>query len=135
MSKSIFIIIFSSLIIFSLQVEHCLEASDNACVACEDGYYLSNNECKDGYLKPVFHDCKETKDGVTCEACHNGYFFSKNNECVNTQNCLKSKKRFSSCEECEENFFLSKNGLFCSTSPNCVYGDRETGVCTECEIV
>ena len=134
MSKSIFMIIFSSLIIFSLQVEHCLETSDNACVACEDGYYLSNNECKDGYLKPVFHDCKETKDGVTCEACHIGYFFSKNHECVNTQFCQKSKKRFSSCEECEENYYLSANGLFCSSSPNCAYGDRETGVCIECEI-
>jgi len=134
MSKSIFMIIFSSLIIFTLQVEHCLETSDNACIACEVGYYLSNNECKDGYLKPAFHDCKETKDGVTCSACHNGFFFSKNNECVDTRNCLKSKKRFSSCEECEENFYLSKNDLFCSSSPNCVYGDRETGLCTECEI-
>lgn len=91
MSKSLFVIILSSVIIFSLQTEHCLETSDNACIACEDGYYLSNNECKDGYLKPVFHDCKETKDGVTCEACHIGYFFSKNHECVNTQFCQKSK--------------------------------------------
>lgn len=24
--------------------------------------------------------------------------------------------------------------MFCSSSPNCVYGDREAGVCTECEI-
>ena len=49
------------------------------------------------------------------------------------KNCKKSEKRLSFCEECDEDFYLLSNGLFCSSSQNCVYGDRETGECTDCE--
>ena len=130
------IFIMSALIIYSFQSDHCLESSNNICISCEMGYYLdksSNNECKDSYLAPIFHNCQETEDGIYCSICNEGYFFSKNGECVNTRNCKKSQKRLSFCEECDEGFFLSNNGLFCSSSPNCIYGDRETGKCTDCQ--
>lgn len=135
MRKS-FLVILSALIIYSSQVDHCLESKDDICISCEMGYYLdksSGNECKDSYLIPIFHNCKESEDGETCAACNEDYFFALNGECVNTKNCKKSQKRFSFCEECEEGFYLLKNGLFCSSSPNCFYGDRETGECTDCE--
>lgn len=134
MSKSfLFIILLSSLIFYSIQVDHCLETSGGICISCELGYYLSNNLCKDAYLTPAFHNCKETNNGISCTACNDGYFFSKNGECVNTQNCKKSHKRLSFCEECDEGFYLSSNGLFCSSSPNCIYGDIETGKCLDCK--
>ena len=135
MSK-IFIFILLALILNSFQNDHCLEKEDELCISCEMGYYLdksSDNECKDSYLVPVFHNCNETEDGISCSACNDGYYFAKNGECVNTKNCKKSQKRLSFCEECDEDFYLLSNGLFCSSSQNCVYGDRETGECTDCE--
>ena len=133
MPKILFFLILSSLIINSFQINHCLEESNGICNTCELGYYLTNNICIDSFLSTVFHNCKESKDGLSCSTCEDGYFFSKNGECVNTQNCQLSQKRLSYCEKCDEGFYLSKNGLFCSSSQNCIYGDRETGKCTDCQ--
>lgn len=108
MSKSIFVIIFSSLIIFTLQLEHCLETSDNACIACEVGYYLSNNECKDGYLKPAFHDCKETQDGVTCSACHNAFFSQKIMNMLILEIVLNQKKDSHHVKNVKKILFIKK---------------------------
>ena len=136
MSKFL-LLILSTLIINSIQADHCLEKDDDdVCISCELGYYLdksSDNECKDSYLVPVFHNCNETEDGETCASCNEGYFFAKNGECVNTENCKKSQKRLSFCEECDDGFYLLSNGLFCASTKHCIYGDRETGKCTNCE--
>ena len=122
MSKNI-IIIFSALVILTLQDDHCLQKSKDVCILCNMGYYLdksAENVCKSSFLVPKFHNCNETEDGTSCKICNEGYFLTKDGECVNTKNCKKSKKRVSFCDECEEGFYLLKNGLFCSTTKNCI---------------
>ena len=87
MSK-IFIFVSLALILNSIQNAHCQEKKDELCISCEIGYYLdksSENECKNSYLVPIFHNCNETEDGISCSTCNNGYYFAQNGECVNTK--------------------------------------------------
>ena len=134
MSKSFYLII-SLLIVYSIQDDHCIKKEDDLCLSCELGYYLDKslgNKCLDSYFATHFHNCNETEDGLSCSVCDDGFFLAKNNECVNTKNCKKSKKRNALCAECNEGFYLLDDGLFCSSTKHCAFGDRETAKCNEC---
>ncbi len=77
--------------------------------------------------------CKETEDGKTCSKCENKYYPDSENNCVDTNFCLKGNTETFTCEECEEDYYLTKVGNVCVFTENCDKGDKDTGMCESCE--
>ena len=112
-------------------IEKCFESSFNICKKCDKGFYLikKENKCKEQI--DIFDLCQQTLDGEIYEICDDGFFFDNNGFCVNINFCEK-RKNFEKCEKCIEGFFLSKEENSCTNTENCKNGDKEIGICTEC---
>ena len=65
-------------------IANCKTYSGKSCTACNDGYYLSNNQCK---ARTTVSNCatyETTKD--ECKTCNQGYKLSSN-KCVSDFDC------------------------------------------------
>ena len=70
-------------------------------------------------------------DSKTCSVCDNDYYFDENGKCIEVNYCNKGSKY--KCEECKNNFYLTSHKDACTNTENCLYGDKDLGICTECE--
>lgn len=83
--------------------DHCAKkGSDKKCISCEDGYELSNGECKE---KPKL--CSNYSNG-SCKSCISGYYL-KNGECLK-ESSLCSYYSNGSCQSCISGYYLSNYG-------------------------
>ena len=63
---------------------NCKTVSGGICIACNDGYYLSNNQCK---ARTTVANCATySPTADKCESCASGYTL-KNNTCTFKDNC------------------------------------------------
>ena len=114
------------------KTKNCYESIFGVCNICNSGFYLDkkNSECKEKY--GIFNFCKQTIDGKTCDTCDEGAYLDQDGNCVGTQFCLKSTE--GKCEECNSGYYLSANNNFCVNTQNCYYGDKDIGICLDCNM-
>ena len=114
------------------KIKNCYESMFGNCLSCIEGYYLNKKEnvCKQKYGNFTF--CKETIDGQNCDICNSGYYFDENGICVQSNYCSKSNN--GKCEKCLKDFYLSSNNNYCVNTDNCYIGDKDTGLCLECNM-
>jgi len=114
------------------KTENCYESIFGICNTCNSGFYLDkkNSECKEKY--GIFNFCKQTIDGKTCDTCDEGAYLDQEGNCVGTQFCLKSEE--GKCKECNSGYYLSANNNFCVNTENCYYGDKDFGICLDCNM-
>lgn len=114
------------------KTKNCYESIFGVCNTCNSGFYLDkkNSECKEKY--GIFNFCKQTIDGKTCDTCDDGAYLDQEGNCVGTQFCLKSTE--GKCEKCNSGYYLSANNNFCVNTQNCYYGDKDIGICLDCNM-
>ena len=110
---------------------NCYESSYGICTKCSNSYYLdkSKDECLPKNSSWI--NCQQTLDGINCDICEDNSYLNKEGKCLNIKYCSK-EDQFSRCKECEEGYFLANYGNCCSKEPNCYYGDKDLGICTQC---
>lgn len=114
------------------KIENCFESMFGKCLSCIKGFYLDKKENKCKEKNDKFMLCKQTIDGENCDICDSGNYFDEKGNCVQTNFCSKSKN--GRCEECIEGYYLSSNNNNCVNSNNCYIGDKDTGLCIECNM-
>ena len=115
-----------------IKTENCAESSYGVCTLCKNGYYLDkkNEICVE--RNEQFLNCLETIDGKVCEKCEKGYYFTEDEKkyCVEVNYCKKGLN--DTCDECIENHYLAYENKSCVFDKNCLNGDKDTGLCTNC---
>ena len=76
-------------------------------------------------------NCILSNKGI-CLICENGFYLSEDNQCSNTNFCLKTQKENSNCLICKPGYILTNNDE-CTFSKNCLKADPKTSICIECE--
>jgi hypothetical protein len=114
------------------KTKNCYESIFGVCHSCNSGFFLDkrDSECKE--KNGIFAFCKQTLDGKTCDLCDDGAHLDSNNNCVNTRFCEKSTD--GKCEECYHGYHLSANNNCCVSTENCYYGDKDIGICLDCNM-
>ena len=112
------------------KIKNCFSSKKGVCTKCIDWYYLDRKEqkCKEQY--GIFFYCKESFDGKKCDICNDDYYMDPNNICVGTNFCLRGTEGL--CEKCIEGYSLTKNSNYCTSTKNCLYGDKDFGICYSC---
>ena len=110
--------------------QNCYESTFGNCIKCEEGFYYDKKEDKCKEKNGIFNNCKKTTDGKSCDICDTGSYFDEEGICVQTKFCEKSID--ATCSKCKEGYILSSNGNNCVNSDNCYIGDKDTGLCIEC---
>ena len=79
-----------------------------------------------------FTNCKLSIDSITCEECSNNYYFDEDkNHCISINYCSESDSNYT-CTKCIENYYFTISNNVCTNSQNCLYGDKDLGICTIC---
>ena len=112
-----------------IKTEKCYESVYGNCISCIHGYYLNKKENKCIKKDDKFENCKETLDGENCEICNLDYYFDDNGICSYSNYCSEYKNK--KCAKCKNGYFLTKDNS-CSSSENCFYADKDTGLCITC---
>ena len=113
-------------------VENCYESTFGICRSCINKYYLDIKEEKCKPQNQKFQFCKITIDGENCDTCKDGYYFDENNNCIESNFCSKSINYYS-CEKCIDGYYLTTFRTSCMSTPNCYEGNKDIGICTNCE--
>ena len=75
-----------------IENDNCLESLFGVCTTCIEGYYLDKILEKCIKIENSFFNCKQTIDQKTCAQCYDYFYFSEDGQCVNTLKCSESKK-------------------------------------------
>ena len=115
-----------------ITTNNCHESLNGNCIKCSLSYYLdkSVDECK--MKNDTLISCQETLDGITCDKCDDDAYFDDEGICIGVKYCSKGAP-FVKCKKCYEGYYLSDYGNCCSKEPNCYYGDKDLGICTQCK--
>ena len=113
------------------KIENCFSSKNGICQRCIDWYYLDRKEekCKSQYN--IFFYCKESYDGTKCDICNDDYYLINQNTCVGTNYCSEGTQGL--CEKCISGYYLSKENNYCVSTQNCLYGDKDFGICYSCK--
>ena len=114
--------------------KNCEESIFGICSKCQFGYYLDkiDNQCKSQKDKEKLIHCAESLNGENCDICDDNFFFDENGVCIYNNYCLVENEN-NKCEKCADNYFLSEKDSTCTKEPNCLYGDRTSGMCISCK--
>ena len=114
-----------------IKTQYCHEASYGVCTKCSMSNYLdkSVDECKMKTSDWLY--CQQTVDGINCDLCDDDAYFDDEGKCIAVNYCAKGAA-YAKCEKCKENYYLSKYGNTCTKESNCNYGDKDLGICTQC---
>lgn len=110
----------------------CSETKLGECVKCKYGHYIdkSDNKCK--VQEGKLDNCELSKDGITCDICRENFHFNKEKECLRVRYCEKVNNYYK-CLYCADGYYLIDNENVCTPEENCIKGDRDFGICTECK--
>ena len=111
--------------------EHCHESLFGVCTKCSNSYYLDKSKDKCLPKNETWINCELTLDGKTCAKCEDDSYFDDEGNCIGVKYCSKGAP-FVKCKQCKEGYYLAKYGNCCSKEPNCDYGDKDLGICTQC---
>ena len=111
--------------------DNCEESSFGICRKCTFGYYLDKKEQKCLKQEGVFINCRESLDSKTCDVCDDDNYFDGEGICCGTNYC-EEKGEYSKCKKCINGYYLSSYGDCCTQDKNCYYGNKDLGICTEC---
>ena len=113
------------------KTENCTKSSFGVCKQCINGYYLDQKEkvCKKQNEK--FDNCLVV-DGEKCSKCQDDYYFDKDGNCVEVNFCDK-KGNNGKCEKCIEEYYITEIENICTTTNNCYYGNKHSGICEICK--
>ena len=114
-----------------ININNCFKSSFGICSKCINGYYLDkkDNKCKE--QNDILEHCQITIDGKICDICDDNYYFDEEKKCIRINYCLKEDK-YNKCEKCSEGYFLSESRDSCTNEKNCLYGDKDIGICNLC---
>ena len=115
-----------------IKTENCHEASYGVCTKCSMSYYLDKSVDKCQMKNSDWIYCQQTLDGQNCDLCDDDAYFDDEGKCVAVKYCSKGAQ-YAKCEKCKSNYYLSKYGNCCSKEPNCYLGDKDLGICTQCD--
>ena len=115
-----------------ISIENCYESIFGSCIKCNYGFYLNKKEGKCYKQKGILLNCKETLNNKTCEICEDNYYLDELGMCCSIKYC-QEKGDYYQCLKCIKGYFLSKNEDSCTREENCLYGDKDLGLCTMCE--
>ena len=114
------------------KTENCFESIFGKCSSCNSGFYLNLKEDKCIERNGIFTFCKQTIDGQNCDKCDSGSYIDGKGICVNTKFCAKSTD--GKCEECNSEYYFSANNNVCVNTKNCYWGDKDIGICLNCNM-
>ncbi|KAL7722745.1 Serine-threonine protein kinase [Entamoeba marina] len=103
--------------------DNCADSIDTSCTRCDDGFYLTNNQCKE--CPTNCNLCSST----ACYQCADPYILSTDQQkCVDCSNSAEEE-----CGYCQTGkYFNSSTGTCVSCSDNCVLCTNQT-MCYQCE--
>ena len=115
-----------------IKTNNCHESSNGVCTKCSLSYYLDKSieECK--IKNDTLINCQETIDGINCDKCDDNSYLDDNNKCIGVNYC-SIEAPFVKCKKCREGYYLAEYGNCCSKEPNCNFGDKDLGICTQCK--
>ena len=115
-----------------ITTNNCHESLNGVCTKCRLSYYLdkSKEECK--IKNDTMINCQQTIDGVNCDICDENSYFDDEGKCIGVKYC-SIEAPFVKCKKCNEGYYLAEYGNCCSKEPNCNYGDKDLGICTQCK--
>ncbi len=104
-------------------VPNCKIVSGNTCMACNDGYYLSNGKC---IARPTISNCA-SYSGASCVSCNSGYYLSGGYCYAHSHiaNCASMSTTSDTCLSCYSGYTLKNN--VCSKSINCTGAFMQVG--------
>ena len=111
--------------------EKCFESTFGICQRCSQGYYLDKKEQKCLKQEGVFEHCKESIDSRTCDVCDEDYYFDGEGVCGGTNYC-EERGEYNRCKKCINGYYLSSYGDCCTREKECYYGNKDLGVCMQC---
>ena len=111
--------------------DNCYESIFETCTKCNLGFYLDKKESKCKKQIDIFENCRESFNGKVCDVCNDNCYFDEEGKCIVYNYCLKSNKL--KCEKCAIGYYLNKYNTSCTTTENCYIGDKDIGICSECE--
>ena len=115
-----------------ISTKNCYESVYDVCTKCNNNYYLDkkDNQCKN--QAGVFEYCQVSVDGKTCDICDDNYYFDENGKCISINFC-KTPINLNNCEKCIDGYFPSEYKSSCVSTENCLYGDKDIGICKTCK--
>lgn len=113
-------------------IKNCKQSMFGTCNQCIDLYYYNKLENKCVEQIDNFFHCIETVNGKNCDKCEEGYYLSENKTCISVNYCAEGDS-FSKCKKCMDGYILTKYKDSCTKEPNCYMGDRDLGICTQCD--
>ena len=114
-----------------IPVENCYQSLFGTCNKCNLGYYLNKKDRKCYKQKGILDGCKESFNNITCDICDDGYYFDELRICCNIKYC-EEKGDFYPCLKCIKGYYLSTHKDSCTPEKNCLYGNKDLGICTLC---
>ena len=112
--------------------ENCYESTFGVCRKCTNGFYLDKKEQKCKKQEGAFEHCRETLDGKTCDVCDDEFYFDEEGICCGTNYCAV-RGQYYRCEKCINGYYLSSYGDCCTPEKNCYYGNKDLGICQQCD--
>ena len=112
-------------------IQNCAQSLFGVCKKCDYGYYLDKKQQKCLSQSGSFINCKiSNDDGTKCRECNEDFYFDEEGKCVYSNYC--SKGQTLQCDKCIDGYYLTSLGGVCTTEQNCYSGDKDFGVCTQC---
>jgi len=113
------------------QTKDCTQSKLGECIKCKYGYYVDKKDKKCKLQEGKLDNCQISNDGKTCDLCNENYYFNSEKECLRVNYCQKVNSMYK-CLYCVEGYYLIDNENVCTPEKNCIKGDRDFGICTEC---
>ena len=114
-----------------ITTNYCEESSYGICTKCIMSFYLDKSKDECIIKNSTWINCKQTLDGINCDICEDNTYFGEDGKCIAVKYCSKEDS-FNKCEKCNDGYYLAKYGNCCSKEPNCYFGDKDLGICTQC---
>ena len=132
-------ILLSTLLCFSLQIEHCLKHI-NVCKKCDSNSYLVQTPSLT-YCSKIEHCIYISDDEQTCNECMDAYQLTTDGKCEQKydliENCLAYRTsnvnyQTTTCDECVKGYALSWDAKNCVKFENCEILAQDKSKCYEC---